>query len=471
MLRSLLLSLLLSVAASASDAVLLIGVGEYQVKYFTTLQGPKPTFLPGIDKDVAMMHQTALRLGFREDQITTLSNETATLDAIRKALAKLIAAAGPGDRVLIYFSGHGAQVPDQSPFDEKDGQDESLVPYDFLQNASGLANVLVDDELGALLRQFKTTNVLLILDSCHSGTADKSFTLNSAKSVSASQFVPKQLPTEWQVSPRSFTVSEANSGSSFTTATTNYLGLMAAQEDEFANATGQGSVMTVAVARAVEQAIQSNTPITVDGLHRRAVVESERFRAEMARLRPDQPVKQTPQIRGDLARKGINIRKMENRFAMVEEWADSVPDKLVFKTNKVLFRVDDPLEIKIPRIPRTGYLNLVQVSEETQQVRVLFPHVKHPDNAVTAGQEINLPFPDGDYDFAAKLPEGLHSQRMLLVAFVSEQPLNLFQDAGQKNVLFPVLPSKDEKDFELVPGTNKKRAAMYAGKLTVDIKK
>jgi hypothetical protein len=69
---------------------------------------------------------------------------------------------------MLYYSGHGSQMPDISK-DETDGLDETIVPYD--SRLPGKFDIS-DDELNALLKKLaaKTSNITVILDSCHSGT-------------------------------------------------------------------------------------------------------------------------------------------------------------------------------------------------------------------------------------------------------------------------------------------------------------
>lgn len=69
------------------------------------------------------------------------------------------------DLVWIHYSGHGSHVRDTSG-DEKDGQDECLVPSDFRT-----AGLLKDDYLNSLFAQFNPkTRVICVFDCCHSGT-------------------------------------------------------------------------------------------------------------------------------------------------------------------------------------------------------------------------------------------------------------------------------------------------------------
>jgi len=70
-----------------------------------------------------------------------------------------------GDSVVIQYSGHGSFVPDQNG-DEPDGTDECLCPYDI--EARG---PITDDELFDLYRNHaRNVKVVMISDSCHSGT-------------------------------------------------------------------------------------------------------------------------------------------------------------------------------------------------------------------------------------------------------------------------------------------------------------
>jgi hypothetical protein len=96
--------------------------------------------------------------------VTTLLTKKATREAVRKviedAARKLIA----GDLFMVTYSGHGGQVPDKDG-DEDDGNDETWCLYD---------GQLIDDELYALYANFaKGVRILVLSDSCHSGTVSR----------------------------------------------------------------------------------------------------------------------------------------------------------------------------------------------------------------------------------------------------------------------------------------------------------
>ena len=86
-----------------------------------------------------------------------------------------------GDRVVISYSGHGSQQPDQVPPDpsdpEPDGLDEILLPSDVRHSDDGrtVPNALVDDDLHRLLNDITKTGAMtwVIIDACQSGTATR----------------------------------------------------------------------------------------------------------------------------------------------------------------------------------------------------------------------------------------------------------------------------------------------------------
>lgn len=98
----------------------------------------------------------------------------ATLDNVRAALAALgspeVAA---GDRVFIYFAGHGARVPMIGAGGRRFHR-EALVPADYDPD-SHQPRMLYDYELNALLQNIvhQTRSVTLVLDCCHAAGATR----------------------------------------------------------------------------------------------------------------------------------------------------------------------------------------------------------------------------------------------------------------------------------------------------------
>jgi hypothetical protein len=78
--------------------------------------------------------------------------------------------AGADDTVFFHYSGHGSQVEDLNGDERDDGLDETIVPQD---GRSGKIADITDDELDALFARLRTRNAIVVLDSCHSGTATR----------------------------------------------------------------------------------------------------------------------------------------------------------------------------------------------------------------------------------------------------------------------------------------------------------
>jgi hypothetical protein len=89
----------------------------------------------------------------------------ATREGILDGLKSIVGQSQPKDRVIITFSGHGTFVPDDSG-DEADKADEAWCPYDVTSKGA-----IKDDEIAAVFRTApKGVRIVMISDSCHSGT-------------------------------------------------------------------------------------------------------------------------------------------------------------------------------------------------------------------------------------------------------------------------------------------------------------
>ncbi|NUZ04275.1 caspase family protein [Piscinibacter koreensis] len=95
---------------------------------------------------------------------TTLLTRRATRDAVLKAMRAASSTLGAGDFFFLTYSGHGGQIPDVSG-EEVDKKDETWCLFD---------GQLIDDELYLELSRFKAgVRVLVLSDSCHSGTVTR----------------------------------------------------------------------------------------------------------------------------------------------------------------------------------------------------------------------------------------------------------------------------------------------------------
>jgi metacaspase-1 len=110
-------------------------------------------------------HDWAATLESRGFTVRSLLDAQAKKADIEAAIKSLIGSARSDDSVVLTYSGHGTFVPDENG-DEPDGRDEALCPYDI-----DAGNVLIDDEIHQLFAERAAgVKIVLISDSCHSGT-------------------------------------------------------------------------------------------------------------------------------------------------------------------------------------------------------------------------------------------------------------------------------------------------------------
>lgn len=149
---------------------LIVGVGDYI--NFDDVEGGD---LPGAENDARAWRDLVLtRWGFPEQNVKMLLSRQATRAAIQEGITGWLAEnARPGDNVWVIYAGHGSQMWDESG-DEDDGLDETIAPADVLPNST--ENDISDDEFGDWLTSLPTTNVVVVLDNCNSGTGTRSVT-------------------------------------------------------------------------------------------------------------------------------------------------------------------------------------------------------------------------------------------------------------------------------------------------------
>jgi hypothetical protein len=122
--------------------------------------------LAGCVNDARAWGRSLAALGF---DVRYLLDEQATQAGMLDGLRTLLGGARAGDVLVLQYSGHGTQLPDDNA-DEGDGFDEAFVPVDYHTGALFLRDDLVGSTLTSL-----TPGVLLTLfmDCCHCGTISR----------------------------------------------------------------------------------------------------------------------------------------------------------------------------------------------------------------------------------------------------------------------------------------------------------
>jgi uncharacterized caspase-like protein len=134
-----------------------VGVNEVDPGHYAGWDGA----LEACEADATSIEGIARAAGYETHfLLTRAATRQRVQDAIRDAAARLVS----GDIFLVSYAGHGGQVPDASG-DEPDSSDETWCLYD---------GELIDDELLQLWKAFaKGVRVLVLSDSCHSGTVTR----------------------------------------------------------------------------------------------------------------------------------------------------------------------------------------------------------------------------------------------------------------------------------------------------------
>jgi len=147
----------------------IVGVADYKIDKYD---------LPIPEKRLKVLYNALLSTkNWHRNHIKLLINAEATRKKILEVLDWLARKADRNDVVLFSFFGHGSQTPDRYPYDEKDGYDEVICPYDIKKLDNGdLENAITDDELnekfikiegGRIVKPIKGS--CLIFESCLSG--------------------------------------------------------------------------------------------------------------------------------------------------------------------------------------------------------------------------------------------------------------------------------------------------------------
>lgn len=172
--RAVLAATVLAGAASAwaENHALIMWIGDY---------GDPRSNLPGIDLDAANARKIATAMGVPSQNIAEISNAQLTRANIGAGLSGLHARIKDGDKVFLYYSGHGGQLP---------GRGTSARCSEVLVARDGLVlDATLQDALTALGQ--KGSQVVMMNDSCFSGGA-------ATRSLAAVEpgAVPKFLPAD-----------------------------------------------------------------------------------------------------------------------------------------------------------------------------------------------------------------------------------------------------------------------------------
>lgn len=160
--------------AWAANHALIMWIGDY---------GDPKSNLPGIDLDAANARRIAAAMGVPPQNIAEISNAQLTRQGMRDGLVGLYQRIADGDKVFVYYSGHGGQVP---------GHETAAKCSEVLVARDGLVlDAFLQDALTTLGK--KASQVVMMNDSCFSGgAATKS--VSAADTAATAELTPKFMP-------------------------------------------------------------------------------------------------------------------------------------------------------------------------------------------------------------------------------------------------------------------------------------
>jgi metacaspase-1 len=152
-----------------------IGLNAVDPDHYNGWSGP----LNACESDARAMKNIADSMGYES---MTLLTKDATRENLFMAAEGIKAKVKEGDILFMSYSGHGGQLPDYSG-DETDNMDETWCLYDC---------ELVDDEIYEILAGFPIgVRIIMLSDSCHSGTVIKMANFSYRQALEQSTAMPR----------------------------------------------------------------------------------------------------------------------------------------------------------------------------------------------------------------------------------------------------------------------------------------
>jgi hypothetical protein len=382
-----------------SNHALIITVSEYR-------RSP----LPGVLIDRKLGLELARRFGVPPQNIVELSEDEVTREGLKQALASMSQAVMPGDRLYIYFSGHGARY-----FNKATGQcTESIVMQDM--------HVVTNSEFAGMLKPLsaKTDKTIVMLDSCHSGGvahAASSREIGSASQMRA-KFSPEASSPQCSlaVNDRSFSQTRA---ADLNTTDNNLVILAAARNNEVAWDTSKGGALTYNFGQCLDGG-------AADSDRSGALSMQELSACVQSRLDKSQE---------DAARQHVTLA---GNGALIPAFVDSAaavspvspPADPLATLNDIYSQRDDRWQVQANlaqptlkigtnlalsiRSQRDGFVYLFYQGTQPGSFYLLFPNQLDASNAIAANQELNLP--RQDWSVTALGPRGTDHLLVMVTA-------------------------------------------------------
>jgi hypothetical protein len=431
--------------AFAENHALIMWIGDY---------GNPRANLPGIDLDAANARKIAAAMGVPAQNINELSNASLTRSNIAAALSSLYQHVKDGDKVFLYYSGHGGQIP---------GRDTSAKCTEALVARDGL---ILDAELQNALTALgqKASQVVMMNDSCFSGGA-ATRSVTSTPADLKPKFLPPDVKTNSAVTsgyscgdPTNTTkLARGLAGMAKDARGPQVLYVAASNDTQVSFATSQGSIATLAWAACMGAAaadtdrsgrisgeelqncaqawidrrgtrqnitLQGNAKLPLSFVQTAAPApEAAAAAAPAAPATPAAPTAQPESAAPVNAAQALqDLKAAADRGMQVQ---------LVLARASLRIK-QDPLDFSVAT-SREGYLYLLQVGSDGKTFNLLFPNKIDDNNFLPAGTHR---FPRESWRIRAAGPAG----KSHLLAIISPVKKELSRNMDLSSV-FPSSPA------------------------------
>jgi len=350
--------------------------------------------LPGVLTDRKLGIELAQRFGVPPKNIVELSEQQVTFEGLTQALRRMNEVMLPGDRLFVYYSGHGARS-----FNKETRQcDESIVMQDM--------RFVSKNEFSALIKPLsaKADKTIVMLDSCHSGGVAQTATSRGIGEMRP-KFVTDASSAQCGAAVNEGTFSQSR-GVDLSTTDHNLVIIAAARKNEIAWDTSRGGALTYNF----EQCLDGGT---ADSDHSGSISIEELTQCVQARLDKSQddsmrqhvtaagntalvPAFSSPQPNAEPATgpapPAVKPPGGVDTLATLKDIYEQRDDRWLVQT-----KLDQP-SIKIGgnltfsvRSNRNGYVYLFYRGSQPDSFYLLFPNQLDKSNAIAANYELHLP--------------------------------------------------------------------------------
>jgi hypothetical protein len=442
----------------ASRHALIIGIGEYSTSGIMPLKGVK--------HDMQSAKSIAQTMSIPDDNITYLRDEQATAQQIRQAVQDLNSRVRPGDRVFVYYSGHGTRWVDPV---EPEHCTEGLLSTD----GKAISNIEISDLLAPIAS--KTDKLLVFYDACHSGGIVNQPMRTRALNVAGAMITPKFVgnmspeacakPTNMRTRalstelskkgvlpdnivsiaasrPDEVSFDDARSGGLATVAWRDCM--LGKAKDSDGNGMLNVEEITSCAQNSLDQKLKQFPDIlgqhmTIGG--NKAFIPSYQLAANgnansalssvstsvvaPSLISNGQSIDNSNSATPSLPQPSISTIKPAELLGQIHAQRDAQRSLQVTPSLKSLRILQDPLQVTV-QSPRSGYLYMALAGSDEKSLYLLFPNSLDGNNYIEANTPIELP--RKGWRITAAGPKGLDT----VLVIVADSPRDLSQLASEK---------------------------------------